>query len=258
MLEALACLTICMMNISRFMTDIISWSASAYSMVEVDDSFASSSSIMPQKKNPIIAEMIRSTAGDLNGALAKALTIVKGIPINLNYDLICLGGSCLPDLNKVYSCMRILTGMVSELKVHKDAMAIRACDGFSIATELADMLVKEKGLSFRVAHRIVAKAVKIALEEKMSNITERIIDQAGEQVLGQPIGLEKDKLSITPDQILKARKSDGSGSPNEVRKLINNQKRSLSTEDKWITKEISRIEACEVNLDNIISNYEQQ
>lgn len=117
---------------------------------------------------------------------------------------------------------------------------------------------EEEGISFRVAYRVVAKAVRMVVEERRDTITEEIINQAGEQVLGQPIGLEKEKLSVSVGQILKARKSAGAGSPSDVQKMVKNEEKSLAKEDTWVAEETNRIEACKVNVDSIIRNYEEQ
>ena len=256
LVEALASLAILMTNISRFAGDLIMWSTPAFGMVELDDSFtggskAGGSSIMPQKKNPVPAEFIRSLTGEVNGSLIQALTVIKGIPSGLNIDLHCLVRFEVFDV--VRSALRALNGIVSTLIVHKDAMAKRATDGFTIATEIADTLVREKGISFRTAHRIVAAAVVSAREERQDNLTTDMINQAAKKVIGRPIWPEKEELPSTL-QCLMIRKSTGGASPREVQRMIKSGKACLNKESLWVKDEIDRIENSKAKLDSVLKD----
>jgi len=253
MAEALSSLAILMGNISRFAGDLITWSTPAFGMVELDQSFVGISSIMPQKRNPVTAEFIRSITGEVNGSLIKALTIIKGIPSGFNMDLLYLGG-CLGVFEVVHSCMRLLNGIISTLVVHKDAMEKRATDGFSISTELADTLVREKGISFRTAHRIVAAAVRMAHEQGQDNITTDMINQASKKVIGQTIGLKREKMSVSIPQILRIRKSNGGASPIEVQRMIKSRQAGLNKENLWVKQEIDIIKNSKVKLTRAVIN----
>jgi len=253
MVEALSSLAILMGNISRFAGDLITWSTPAFGMVELDDSFVGISSIMPQKRNPVTAEFIRSLTGEVNGSLIKALTIIKGIPSGFNMDLLYLGG-CLGVFGVVHSCMRVLNGIISTLRVHKDKMGKRATDGFSISTELADTLVREKGISFRTAHRIIAAAVKMALEQGQDNITTDLINQAAKKVIGKTIELKNEKMSVSMPQILRIRKSNGGASPIEVQRMLKSRQAGLNKENLWVKQEIDRIENSKVKLTRVVIN----
>lgn len=254
MVEALSSLTILMANLSRFMGDLITWSTSAFGMIELDDSFTCSSSIMPQKKNPFTAETIRSSIGELTGDLIQSLTIIKGLPTGFNYDLLCLADRCLIGFGAVHSCLRVLNGMIPTLIIHEDAMRRRATDGLSTATELADMLVREKGLSFKTAHGVVATAVRIALEQGKDTITQEMINEAAEKRTGQVIELEGGKLSVSISQILRTRKSVGGASPVEVQRMTRSRQAKLGKESIWIKQELDKIENSKVKLDSAIKS----
>jgi argininosuccinate lyase len=158
LLELLACFSIVMMHLSRLSEELILWSSKEFNFVEIDDEFATGSSIMPQKKNPDAAELIRGKTGRVYGSLISLLTTMKGLPLAYNKDMQEDKEQFFDGADTVLSCIEVMTEMLSTLKVNKDNMYKAVKKGFLNATELADYLVN-KGIAFRDAHEIVGSIV---------------------------------------------------------------------------------------------------
>ena len=167
LLEFLSALSICMMHLSRFCEEIITWNSNEYRFVEIDDAFSTGSSIMPQKKNPDIAELVRGKTGRVYGALMSLLTTMKGIPLAYNKDMQEDKEMAFDAMETVQNCLVVFTGMVRTMKFRKDVMAQSAMKGFTNATDAADYLVK-KGIPFRDAHGIIGKLVLYCIERHAS------------------------------------------------------------------------------------------
>ena len=152
-----ACATI-MMHLSRFSEEIIIWNTNEYQFVELDDAYSTGSSIMPQKKNPDIAELVRGKTGRVYGALMSLLTTMKGLPLAYNKDMQEDKELSFDAMDTVKGCIALFTGMLSTMKFNKDKMRASANNGFTNATDAADYLVKH-GVPFRDAHGIIGKIV---------------------------------------------------------------------------------------------------
>ena len=155
------------MHLSRFCEEIIIWNTNEYRFVEMDDSYSTGSSIMPQKKNPDIAELIRGKAGRVYGALVSMLTITKGIPLAYNKDLQEDKELTFDAIDTVKGCILLFTGMVSSMTFRKDVMEESAKRGFTNATDAADYLVNH-GVAFRDAHGIIGQLVLMCIEKDIS------------------------------------------------------------------------------------------
>lgn len=164
-LETAFDLSLVMMHLSRFCEELILWSTNEFSFVTMDDAFSTGSSIMPQKKNPDVAELIRGKTGRVYGSLAALLTTMKGIPLAYNKDMQEDKEPLFDAIDTVKLCLPVFEGMVSSMKVNKEAMLAGAKGGFANATDVADYLVK-KGVPFREAHAIVGKMVLYAEKNK--------------------------------------------------------------------------------------------
>ena len=163
-IEAANCLAIIMMHLSRFCEELILWSSHEFSFVEMDDAFSTGSSIMPQKKNPDVAELIRGKTGRVYGDLMSLLTTMKGIPLAYNKDMQEDKEPIFDAIDTVKLCLPVFCGMISSMTVKKDNMLKGAKGGFTNATDVADYLVK-KGVPFRDAHAIVGKLVFYAISK---------------------------------------------------------------------------------------------
>ena len=167
LIELLSALSTISMHLSRFCEEIIIWNTNEYRFVEMDDSYSTGSSIMPQKKNPDIAELIRGKAGRVYGALVSMLTITKGIPLAYNKDLQEDKELTFDAIDTVKGCLLLFTGMVSSMSFRKDVMEESAKKGFTNATDAADYLVNH-GVAFRDAHGIIGRLVLMCIEKDIS------------------------------------------------------------------------------------------
>ena len=166
-IEFLSASATIMMHLSRFCEEIIIWNSNEYQFVEMDDAYSTGSSIMPQKKNPDIAELVRGKTGRVYGALMSILTTMKGIPLAYNKDMQEDKELTFDAMDTVKGCLALFTGMVSTVKFNKERMAASAMNGFTNATDAADYLVV-KGVPFRDAHGIVGKLVLYCIDHNKS------------------------------------------------------------------------------------------
>ena len=163
LIEYLSALSIIMMHLSRFCEEIIIFNSNEYRFVEIDDTFSTGSSIMPQKKNPDIAEPIRGKTGRVYGALMSLLTTMKGIPLAYNKDMQEDKELSFDAFDTVNNCIHLFTGMIATIKFNKEVMEKSAMNGFTNATDAADYLVK-KGMPFRDAHAVIGRLVLYCIE----------------------------------------------------------------------------------------------
>lgn len=167
LIEFLSALSTIMMHLSRFSEEVIIWNSNEYKFVEIDDAYSTGSSIMPQKKNPDIAELVRGKTGRVYGALMSLLTTMKGIPLAYNKDMQEDKELVFDAIDTVKGCTALFDGMMATITFNKDIMAKSAMQGFTNATDAADYLVK-KGVPFRDAHGIIGQLVLICIEKNIS------------------------------------------------------------------------------------------
>ncbi len=172
-----ACATV-MMHLSRFAEEVILWNSNEYGFVEIDDAFSTGSSIMPQKKNPDIAELVRGKTGRVYGALMAMLTTMKGIPLAYNKDMQEDKEGTFDAIDTVKDCLGLFMQMVDTMGFRKDVMARSAMMGFTNATDAADYLVKH-GVAFRDAHGIIGRLV-LACIEKGKSIEDMTLEELKE------------------------------------------------------------------------------
>ncbi len=167
LIEFLSALSMIMMHLSRFSEEIIIWNSNEYQFVELDDAYSTGSSIMPQKKNPDIAELVRGKTGRVYGALMALLTTMKGLPLAYNKDMQEDKEMAFDAMDTAADCITLFTGMIQTMKFRKDRMAKSAMNGFTNATDAADYLVG-KGVPFRDAHGIIGRLVLYCIEKDTS------------------------------------------------------------------------------------------
>lgn len=165
LIELLSALSTIMMHLSRFCEEIILWNSNEYQFVTIDDGFSTGSSIMPQKKNPDIAELVRGKTGRVYGALMSMLTTMKGIPLAYNKDMQEDKEMAFDAMDTVNSCLPLFTGMLATMKFRKNVMERSARRGFTNATDAADYLVNH-GVPFRDAHGIIGRLVLTCIEKE--------------------------------------------------------------------------------------------
>ncbi|MGI6084127.1 MAG: argininosuccinate lyase [Acetivibrionales bacterium] len=166
-IELASCLSIIMMHLSRFSEEIILWCTGEFSFIELDDAYSTGSSIMPQKKNPDVAELVRGKTGRVYGSLLSLLTMMKGLPLAYNKDMQEDKEAIFNAVDTVKLCLPVFTKMLDTMKINKNTMYNAAKGGFTNATDMADYLVK-KGIPFRNSHEITGRMVAYCLNKSIS------------------------------------------------------------------------------------------
>ena len=221
-IEFCAAASLIMMHLSRFCEEIILWSTSEFAFIEVDDAYATGSSIMPQKKNPDMAELTRGKAGRVFGDLQTLLTLMKGLPLAYNKDMQEDKEALFDAVDTVKKCLLVFKPMIRTIRVRKDRMDRAVRSGFTNATDLADYLVR-KGVPFREAHEIVGKAVLYAIEQEKD--LEAISLDA---YRGFSASIEADVYAaISIENSLTARRLYGGPAPEAVREAIARARHTL-------------------------------
>ena len=215
-LEFLSLATICATHLSRMAEEIVIWSTPQFGFVKLSDSFSTGSSIMPQKKNPDAAELIRAKSGRINGHMIALLTVMKGLPLAYSKDMQEDKEAVFDAAETLELMIAAMTGMAGDLAVDVKAMKKAAGSGFSTATDLADWLVRELGLPFREAHHVTGRAVALAEERKCA--LDKLPLHELQSVHG---GITQDVFSVlTVTNSVKSRASYGGTAPVGVRKQI--------------------------------------
>lgn len=210
-LEIMSAFSILMMHLSRFSEEIIFWSSWECKFIELDDSYTTGSSIMPQKKNPDFAELIRGRTGRVYGDLVALLTMVKGLPLSYNRDMQEDKESLFDAYDTVSSCVEVFTRMIATARWNTERMAASCTGGHANATDVAEYLVR-KGMPFRTAHGVAAKAVRICIEMGC-NIEDLTLDD----LKSCSNLIDSDIFSlITPDACMRARRLSGGPAPESV------------------------------------------
>ncbi|OMP67455.1 argininosuccinate lyase [Domibacillus epiphyticus] len=221
-LEFLSASSILMMHMSRFAEEIILWSSQEFRFVEMDDTFSTGSSIMPQKKNPDMAELIRGKTGRVYGNLFSLLTILKGIPLAYNKDMQEDKEGMFDTVHTVLGSLKIFSGMVDTMTVNEARMKDAVQNDFSNATELADYLAA-KGIPFREAHEITGKLVFTCIQKGCF-----LLDLSLEELKEASSVIEEDIYGVlSPYEAVKRRKSLGGTGFDQVENQINAAKELL-------------------------------
>ena len=222
-----ACATI-MMHLSRFSEEIIIWNSNEYQFVEIDDAYSTGSSIMPQKKNPDIAELVRGKTGRVYGALMSLLTTMKGIPLAYNKDMQEDKELSFDAMDTVKGCIALFNGMLATLKFNKDVMRKSANKGFTNATDAADYLVNH-GVPFRDAHGIVGQIVLYCIDKGIA-----IDDMSLEELKKiSPVFEEDIYDAISMETCVNKRLTIGAPGKEAMEKVIALEKDYLSGEGDW-------------------------
>jgi len=222
-LEFLSCASICMVHFSRISEELVLWSSSEFGFVEIPDAFATGSSIMPQKKNPDVPELVRGKAGRVFGDLTALLTIMKGLPLAYNRDMQEDKAPLFDAVDTLKACVRIYTKMLPRLRFKKETMRRATRTGYLNATDLADYLVGQ-GMSFRQAHGTVGKAVAYAL-----STGKELHELSLEELKKFSSLIKKDIYGVlTTEQMVDRRTSAGGTATASVKKAIAKAEKQLA------------------------------
>ena len=213
-LEYLSALSIMSIHLSRMAEEIVIWCSSPFSFIQLSDAYTTGSSIMPQKRNPDAAELVRAKVGRISGALTGLLTVMKGLPLAYVKDMQEDKEQVFAATETIILCLAACSGMIADLKANQDNMAYWAGSGFSTATDLADWLVKELKLPFRSAHHVTGKIVSYAETHNLA--LENVPLQKMQEI--EPL-INNDIYSVLGVQSsLASRTSEGGTAPKNVRK----------------------------------------
>lgn len=236
-LEFLADLAILMAHLSRLAEELVLWSSSEFGFVEFDDAFATGSSIMPQKKNPDVAELMRGKSGRVFGHLVGLLTVIKGLPLAYNKDLQEDKEGVFDAFDTVQLLLRVTPPMLRTLRVNEERMQRAAAESFTLATDVADALVRN-GVPFREAHEAVGRLVAACLAQQ------RTLDELSPDELEQfHPRLREIALPRTVWDALRAREHPGGTGPQQVAAALTASRTALATVSSWIQEQRERIEA---------------
>lgn len=229
LIEFLSAMSTIMMHLSRFCEEIIIWNSNEYRFVEIDDAYSTGSSIMPQKKNPDIAELVRGKTGRVYGALMSLLTTMKGLPLAYNKDMQEDKELTFDAIDTVKGCLALFDGMVKTMKFNKEIMAESAMNGFTNATDAADYLVNH-GVPFRDAHGIIGRLVLYCIDKQTS------IDKLSLEELKEisPVFEEDIFDAVSLKTCVEKRLTMGAPGPEMMKEVIRMEKEYLA--DEWQDK----------------------
>ena len=223
-IELGSCISLIMMHLSRFSEELILWSTNEFSFVEMDDAYSTGSSIMPQKKNPDVTELIRGKTGRVYGNLMTLLTMMKGLPLAYNKDMQEDKEAIFDSLDTVFACLPVFTDMLATMKIKKENMAEGAKGGYMNATDLADYLVY-RGLPFRDAHAVSGKLVLYAIHQNKA-----LDDLSLEEMRAvSPMFDETIYEAISLSAVVNRRNLPGGPAPEAVTRAIENAENYLNT-----------------------------
>ena len=227
LIEYLSDLSVIMMHLSRFCEEIILWNSNEYQFIEIDDGYSTGSSIMPQKKNPDIAELVRGKTGRVYGALMSLLTTMKGIPLAYNKDMQEDKELAFDAMDTVKGCIALFNGMLETMELKKVNMEKSAKNGFTNATDAADYLVK-KGVPFRDAHSIVGELVLFCVKNQIS-LDEMPLEEYQKI---SPVFEQDIYEAISMKTCVETRNTIGAPGPEAMKKVLEIQKKYLEDCEK--------------------------
>ncbi len=222
LIEYLSALSIIMMHLSRFSEEVIIWNSNEYGFVEIDDGYSTGSSIMPQKKNPDIAELVRGKTGRVYGALTSLLTTMKGIPLAYNKDMQEDKELSFDAMDTANGCIQLFCGMLATISFNKERMYDSANKGFTNATDAADYLVNH-GVPFRDAHSIIGRVVLYCIEKGIA-IDDMSLEELKEM---SPVFEEDIYEAISMETCVSKRLTIGAPGADQMKKVIKLYKKYL-------------------------------
>ena len=223
-LEFLAASSICAMHLSRFAEELVIWSSAQFRFVRLSDKWTTGSSIMPQKKNPDAAELLRAKIGRILGATVALFTVMKGLPLTYSKDMQEDKEQVFDAADTLMLGLAAMTGMVSDMSANRAVLAQAAASGFSTATDLADWLVRELGLPFRDAHHVTGTLVALAESQDCD-----LPDLTLAQMQGVHAGIRADVFDVLGvENSVRSRQSYGGTAPDQVRAQVARWKEMLA------------------------------
>jgi argininosuccinate lyase len=245
-LEALAVAEIVMVDLSKLAEELILWSSTEFAFVELGDEYSATSSIMPQKKNPVVAETIRAKCGSVIGEATAAFAIAKGLPNSYNLDLQEITPHLWRALEDASSSMSLMAGMLASARFDSKRIAQSMRGDMSTATELANELVRSHGVTFRQAHQIVGELVRTALA-KQATLEQASVEHlaaVSKKVTGRAIKIDKERLRAVLDALktLMLIGSAGGANPEFTDRQVVQNKKEMRKISEWLEEKESRLD----------------
>jgi argininosuccinate lyase len=256
--ETLAVLTLTAVNLSRFAEDLIIWSSADFGVVELPDEFTSTSSIMPQKKNPEVLEVIRARASHVLGDFVASVAAVKSLPSTYNLDFQEITPKLWGSIGNVCASLDMFHKLLPKLKVTVDVSG-KANASFVAATELANVLVRKYDVPFRTAHKVVGALVKSLIEAKLTfaDATPALLQKAAKEAANIKLTIKAEDLKALADPLalVEACKVKGGPAPTEVKKAIESWKKKVFLTKSNILQTDKELEEAENKLEKIVKAY---
>jgi argininosuccinate lyase len=252
LLEVLAVLSILAVDLTRMAEDLVIWSTMEFKVVELPDEFAFTSSIMPQKKNPDVLEVVRARMSRLIGDFVASAAVLKALPTGYNLDFQEATPRLWAATETATWCLKMLGDVVLNLQV-RPTVESRPDLSFLAATELANMLVRDHEVSFRRAHRIVGSVVRKLIKEgkTMRDLTPEMLGEAAAEVLGSPISVGREEIMrvVNLSKCVESYSVKGGPSKKETERMLKERKRLLTDSREWVRRRIERLRTAEDTLD---------
>ena len=254
--EALSCMTMAMLDASRLAEELILWSSAEFGFIELSDAYAASSSIMPQKKNAVVAEMVRAKAGSVIGDLVAACAILKALPYSYNLDLQEVTPHLWRAVDDATTSLRLLSGMVGSVTIRSKSTRSAAAGGNSTAVALANHLASHAGVSFRQAHSIVGELVRIS--EKSGKPLQAVAASELTEVsskFGKKVTLDDDTVRglLDPEAFLASVFTEGGANPRRIQSELSARRRDLASTESSLSGLGSSLKTSERKLNAVSS-----
>jgi argininosuccinate lyase len=257
-LETSANLTLLAIDISRMAEDLIVWSSPDFGIVDLPESFAFTSSIMPQKKNPDVLEVIRARMSQVLGNFVASATTMKALPSGYNLDFQEITPKLWESIETIATSVGMLSELTKNLNVNKDVFS-KPVLKFATTTELANLLVKKYNVPFRTSHKIVGALVKSLLDKKLalSDLTPELLNKTAKDSAGLTLAvkLADIKDSIDPKKFVERHKTMGGPAPAEVKRMLKNRKQLTSQSKTSLKEQKSKLEEADMQLKSVVQRY---
>jgi argininosuccinate lyase len=257
-LETTAVLTIIAVNLSRLAEDLIVWSSPDFGVIELPDGFTSTSSIMPQKKNPEVLEVIRARASHVLGDFVASAAALKSLPSTYNLDFQEITPKLWEAIESINNSLTMFAKLIPNLKVSAD-ISSKALTSFSAATELANMLVRKYNIPFRSAHKIVGSLVKSLIESKLTflDATPELLQKVAQDAVGIKLVVNAEDIteSIDPLKIVETYKVKGGPAPTEVERALTTRKQRIVLSKSKVSKLKQKLDDAESKLESTVKSY---
>lgn len=257
-LETMANLTLMAVDVSRLTEDLIVWSSPDFGIIELPDSFSSTSSIMPQKKNPDILEVIRARMSHTLGNFVTSAATLKALPSGYNLDFQEVTPRLWESMETVINSLEVLSRLIPHLNVNKEAFH-KPFLSFSTSTELANMLVRKCKVPFRKAYKVVGALTRYMMENGLTlyDVTPELLKETAGRLSVQlsNIELEDIRSSIDPLKFVEAHKVKGGPSPTEMERMMKIRRRYIVLSKAWLSERKSKLEEAEERLQCVVRAY---